>query len=135
MMYTLGEQLKIDYPTIFNKTYNHNRVSVYCSHDPYSQSSATAVLMGLFNARDNAIIHSGAEKDKLTLPPFEGFSNAENLSTSLPYGFKPFILNIENKQEDFMFINSLGSVCPKAQKIVDQHDAEQKGKRTRRLSE
>ena len=121
MMYTLGTQLRIDYPTIFNKTYNHKRVSVYCSHDPYSQSSAIAVLMGQFNSSDNVIVHSGSEKDKLTLPPFEGFTIAENLNTSLPFGFKPFILNIENKQEDFMFINSLESVCPKAQRIVDEH--------------
>ena len=77
--------------------------------------------MGQFNSSDNVIVHSGSEKDKLTLPPFEGFTIAENLNTSLPFGFKPFILNIENKQEDFMFINSLESVCPKAQRIVDEH--------------
>jgi hypothetical protein len=29
MMYTLGGQLNIDYPQIFNKTYNHKRVNVY----------------------------------------------------------------------------------------------------------
>lgn len=66
-------------------------------------------------------MHSGTERDKLTVPPFEGFTVAGNLDTSLPFGFKPFILNVENKQEDFMFINSLESVCPKSQKIVEAH--------------
>jgi hypothetical protein len=59
MMYVLGGQLNVDYPQIFNKTYNHNRVNVYASESLASQASARAVLMALYNTSDNTVVHDG----------------------------------------------------------------------------
>jgi hypothetical protein len=70
--------------------------------------------MGLYNTSDNTIVHDGGDKDKLTTPLFEGFKAGEDLKTALPGGYKPFIMDVEDDSEDFMFIENLSSVCPKA---------------------
>lgn len=119
MMFTLGGQLNVDYPEIFSKPYNHERVNVYASQHLRSQSSARALLMGLYNTSDNVRIHDGGDADRLTQPPFEGFQASEDLKTALPNGYKPFIIDVEDDSEDFMFIQNLNSVCPKAFRIVN----------------
>lgn len=117
MMYVLGQRMNKDYPSIFGKTYNHRRVNVYTSNRKSSQTSARAHLMGLYETADNTVVR-GNDKSRLTMPPLNGAKGTMDISTALPFGYKPFILDIQEDSEDTLFVNRIGEVCPKADRIL-----------------
>ena len=128
MMYILGQRVSRTYPKIFDKTYNHKRVNVYASSRHSSQASARSHLIGLYEKADNTKITEISGKGAfLTMPPLNGVEVEEERDTALPHGYKPFVLDIEEDSEDFMFVSHIHRVCPKAARKITETSRKHEG--------
>jgi hypothetical protein len=115
MMYTLGSQLRKDYPEIFPDQAVSSEYEVFSSKTSSAQVSARSHMLGLYPSHKYDTINT-LNNDTRYPPWVDIQENFEATTTSLPFGIKPIPLKIESDNSDLVFVGNLYRVCPLAGK-------------------
>lgn len=110
-MYTLGTQLRKDYPDIFPGMAVSSEYEVFSSQSYAAQISARSHMLGLYPKHKYDKINT-LNNDTRYPPWVDIQENFEATTTSLPFGIKPVPLKIESDNTDLIFIRNLYRVCP-----------------------
>jgi len=114
MQFLLGNQMQVTYSEILNEKTKQRNLKIFSSPATSSQESASAHLIGIFPNFKNDKIVQGFEllKDPPYLPLTVDRLDSEN---ALPHKQKPFDMEIDSYEEDFLFMTDVGKVCPKVE--------------------
>lgn len=112
MQYLLGNQIQVLYSDILNEKTRRNSIFLYSSERRTCQQSAIAHMMGIFPISDRDTVIEGFEV--LKDPPFEPITvDRLDSKNALPHKQKPFNLQVESEESDFLFLPNIGKLCPK----------------------
>lgn len=105
-LYILGVLMAQKYPHLLEK-YNPSNIFVRTSGSSRTIMSASAHLYGVFQGKGPSL--QSANSVNFTIPPFMDFvstnqlvSALDNITTAIPYGFQPPILQTIQRQDDKM---------------------------------
>lgn len=112
-MYTLGSQIRKEYPEIFPSLAVSSEYEVFSSSSFSSQVSARSHMLALYPKHKYDTINTNNPDTRY--PPWVDIQESyEATTTSLPFGVKPIPLKIDSSNTDYIFMNQIFRVCPLA---------------------
>ena len=119
MHFMLGSQLRMNYPSIFQKQFSPYDAEIFTSSVQRTIQSAHAHLLGMYplGTGEQMTIPNNSP---FGLPPWQGLSVSFSNFSALPRAYRPFPYQTMTPDIDFFFFPSMFATCPNVDAQVKQ---------------
>ena len=115
MLYTLGSEIRLQYPTIFNSSFSQDDLKVFSSASGRCMQSAASFLLGInpLSSGENITPKGSEPNPKYINPPIKGLNVELPGEFALPYGYLASSIISKPYETDLLFQPWIQYVCPK----------------------